>query len=321
MGYSRKNITAVENEFEAKRNNAIYERNKRLDEVYSKCIEIRAIDNELSTTSSQLFTLAMGGKEAFENGVGAIKERNLFLQKKRGELLVANGFTADYTEVKYECELCKDTGYVGVKLCSCYRNALTLKGYESSGIANLLKSQSFESFSLDNYGEDAKGIMKKNLKWLKGFVTDFDKEKPCVLLVGGTGLGKTHLSTAVAKELIENGYDVVYETSQNVFTDFDNEFFRSRFEDGDSLTEKYFECDLLIIDDLGTEIVTSHSTSYLYNIINTRINKKLPIIISTNLGARELKNMYHDRITSRLFGDFTILKFEGGDIRKTKIKK
>ena len=321
MGYSRKNITAVENEFEAKRNNAIYERNKRLDEVYSKCIEIRAIDNELSTTSSQLFTLAMGGKEAFENGVGAIKERNLFLQKRRGELLVANGFTADYTEVKYECELCKDTGYVGVKLCSCYRNALTLKGYESSGIANLLKSQSFESFSLDNYGEDAKGIMKKNLKWLKSFVADFDKEKPCVLLVGGTGLGKTHLSTAVAKELIENGYDVVYETSQNVFTDFDNEFFRSRFEDGDSLTEKYFECDLLIIDDLGTEIVTSHSTSYLYNIINTRINKKLPIIISTNLGARELKNMYHDRITSRLFGDFTILKFEGGDIRKTKIKK
>ncbi|MBQ4509682.1 MAG: ATP-binding protein [Clostridia bacterium] len=319
MGYSKKNVNSVYEDFERIRDENKAQAESRLFEVYAKCPEIKAIDKELSRVGLDIFGATMMGKEGLEKRLNELQEKNELLQQRRIELLRDMGYDADYTDIKYNCPLCMDTGYQGAKMCQCLKTALTLKGYESSGILNLLKSQSFESFSIDVYPQECQSIMQKNYKKLHKFAENFETNKEFFLLAGGTGLGKTHLSTSVAKVLIEKGYDVVYEIAQNIFSDFDTDRFRDRYSDSELLSEKYLDCDLLIIDDLGTEIVTNYTVSYLYNIINTRINKKLPIIISTNLSAKEIKAMYHERITSRLFGEFTVIKFEGCDIRKKKI--
>ncbi|MBR2025147.1 MAG: ATP-binding protein [Clostridia bacterium] len=321
MAYSIKNVDAVFEDFERRRVDNSISRDQRLNEVYRICPEIADIDKTLSHIGLDIFGATMKGKEGLEERLKELQNKYESLQERRYELLVDLGYDKNYTDLKYDCPLCQDSGYQGAKMCSCLKNALTLKGYESSGIINLLSTQSFESFSFDVYPSECQDIMKKNYKKLNKFAENFETNKEFFLLVGGTGLGKTHLSTSVAKYLIETGYDVVYEIAQNIFSDFDADRFRDRFSDDELLSTKYFDCDLLIIDDLGTEIITNSTVSYLYNIINTRINKKLPIIISTNLSAKEIKSMYHERITSRLFGEFTIVKFEGTDVRKKKISK
>ena len=141
-----------------------------------------------------------------------------------------------------------------------------------------------------------------------------------LFLYGGSGLGKTHLSTSIAKVLIERGFDVVYDSAQNIISDFEYERFGRGYGDmSDSRTDKYFDCDMLIIDDLGTEMANQFTVSCLYNIINTRINHSKSMIISTNLAQNEIRERYTDRITSRLFGDFMVMKFTGKDIRLQKL--
>ena len=320
MSYSRKNVELVNREFEQRRADNKATQQKNLKKAYSLCPELMSVDNELSRVGMEIFALAMKGKEYFDANIGALKEKNENLQKRRTELLISVGLSSDFTDLKYDCTLCDDTGYIEAKMCKCYKQALTLKGYESSGLSRLLDAQSFESFTLDAYPEEARPVMKKNYTKLKKFANEFSERKESFLLAGNTGLGKTHLSSAVAKHLIENGYDVVYEIAQNIFSDFDTDRFRDRYGDSEILSERYFDCDLLIIDDLGTEIVTSNTESYLYNIINTRLNKNLPIIINTNLTGAEIEKLYHQRITSRLFGEFTILKFEGSDVRRRTVE-
>lgn len=321
MSYFRKNVELVNKEYEEKRarNNAI--QRARLREVYLACPEIEEIDNELSKTGLKIFAVATMGKDALQSELDRVKTHNDKLLARRAFLLVKHGFPKDYTDPIYDCDNCCDTGYIDAKMCPCYKHALTIKSYESSGIANLLKKQSFESFSLDMYPEQVRPTIKKNYDKLKKYVDNFENDKTNFLLVGGTGLGKTHLSTSVAKELVDRGYFVVFEIAQNIFADFESDYFRDRFSDTEMLSERYLECELLIIDDLGTEIVTNRSLSYLYNIINTRLNKNLPIIINTNLSGKDLEKLYNERIFSRLLGDFVHLKFEGDDMRDVRTKK
>lgn len=326
MGYAQNVIDAVAEEFERKRALAERARDNRLYEVYSACPEIRNIDSELKGVASEIMGAISLGKEKCAEEIAKIKAKNLALQKKRETLLLEHGFDKNHTALKHECELCKDTGYVNGVLCSCYRNALRVKSYESSGLSRLLEKQGFDSFSLDFYSGREKAIMKKNFDDLMSFASNFPSDKRSFLFCGGTGLGKTHLSTAVAKKLLDSGYDVVYETAQNVFSDFERdkvELSRSRFDfnitQKKPVSDKYLECDLLILDDLGTELVSQFSVACLYNIINTRLNKGLPIIASTNFSNEEIRKIYHDRITSRLFGEFDIKQFLGKDIRRQKI--
>ncbi len=321
MNYSKKITHAVADDFERKRIEGESSRNCRLNEVYSLCPEVRSIDKDLATVGSEIVKATLMGKEGLAERIADIKERNLALQKKRGELLCALGYPADYTEPVYECKKCKDTGYVGVKLCSCYRNALIEKAYESSGLGNLLKTQSFENFDFSTFDDPERAEIESAYNNLLGFCANFPADVKSTILVGGTGLGKTHLSTAVAKRIIDKGYEVVYETAQNIFTDFDRDRYENRFFDEEPVSYKYLDCDLLIIDDLGSEIISSFSVSCLYNIINTRINRGKPILISTNLTGVELRRIYQDRITSRLFGEFAFIQLCGSDFRRKKLKK
>ena len=328
MGYSKSVIDAVAEDYARKEASSERSRDARLSEVYAVCPLLRAIDEELQGVSLEILSAISLGKDACQEKIAQIRERNMSLQKKRAELLVENGFSADYTDFKYECDKCRDTGYVNGFLCSCYRNALRIKSYEHSGIGSLLEKQSFESFSLDYYTGADKELMRANFDDLISFADNFSTDKRSFLLFGGTGLGKTHLSTAVAKRLLDNGYDVIYETAQNIFYDFEKdrvELSRSRFDYNATPTElladKYLECELLIIDDLGTEMISAFTISCLYNIINTRLNKGLPIIASTNLTGQEIRKIYNDRITSRLLGEFCVKQFSGTDVRRQKLKK
>ena len=316
MSFSRKCIISVNDEFEAKRLKNESQRDARLNEVYSKIPEIYEIDKELSKTGVSIMGCALSGKESFEENLSKLKERNLFLQEKRAELLEKNGYQKDYTDLKYDCPICCDYGAHNGKICSCYKSRLVEEQFKESGISELARTQSFDTFSLDYY--ENKEEMAELLRWSKKHVNDFDKKKKNLLFVGGTGLGKTHLSTAIAVELIKKGYNVVYESAQNIFFDFENDRFIDRFGGEEPVSSKYLDCDLLIIDDLGAENITAFSVSCLYNILNTRLNKKLPIIASTNFTSQEIRQRYHDRITSRLFSDFAIKMFKGTDIRRQK---
>ena len=316
MSYSREIVEAVFSDFDKKRANNEHSQKLRLLEVYNRVPEVKKLDYELSSTGLQILAASVQGKDGLEERLSSIRAKNTSLQEKRASLLSENGFSPDYTDMKYECDKCKDQGYINGKMC--LRNALITKQLELSGVGQLISGQSFENFSLDMYPTNDREDMKCLFEDLKDYASDFSSSSSNLLFLGGTGLGKTHLSTAIAKAIIEKGSYVIYETATNIFSDFENDRFRDRYAGEEPISKKYMECDLLIIDDLGTEVVTNFTVSCLYNLINTRLNKKLPIILSTNLNSAEIRKLYNDRITSRLFGDFEIKMFKGSDIRKIK---
>ena len=318
MSYSKEIVEAVFSEFDKKRKNNEHFRKLRLLEAYRLAPELKSLDYELSSTGLQILGASLQGKDGLEERIATIKAKNKELQEKRASILAGVNLSEDYTDMKYECDKCKDQGYINEKMCSCLRNALITKQLEASGVGQLISGQSFENFSLEMYPSDVRENMSCLFDDLKRYADEFTKDSANLLFVGGTGLGKTHLSTAVAKTVIEKEYYVIYETATNIFSDFESDRFRDRYSDEKPVATKYMECDLLIIDDLGTEVVTNFTVSCLYNLINTRLNKKLPIILSTNLNSQEIRKLYNDRITSRLFGDFEIKVFSGTDIRKMK---
>ena len=195
-------------------------------------------------------------------------------------------------------------------------------GFERSGLKNLLHTQTFDNFSLDYYKGEDRLTMEMNLRMAKNFIKDFGQGSPSLLLMGGTGLGKTHVSTAIAAAIIGKGNDVQYETSQNLISDFSFERFGRGYGDSSAnKTDRYFECDLLVIDDFGAEEINQFTVSCFYNLINTRYNAGKPIIISTNLTPDAIMKRYTDRIASRIFGEFTVLSFSGTDIRMQKLRR
>lgn len=303
-------------ELNRRRSAARDEADRRDMQVRAESPEIAEIDTQLRKTTMMIFKAACSGED-----VNPIKERNRELQKKREEILVSLGYPADYTKIKYTCPECADTGYKGTKYCSCLKELIIKGRIAASAMGNLIERQSFDNFSLEPYAYDQKVYerMKTILAVAKAYVRDFDKSADNLLLIGKTGTGKTHISTAIARELIHKGYDVVYDSTQNVISDFEADRFKSGYGQYDMKSEKYLNCRLLIIDDLGTEFINAFTVSTLYNLINTRQNKGLPTIISTNLSPEELARKYEDRIYSRIIGAGTrVLPFEGRDLRVTR---
>ncbi|MBQ8879397.1 MAG: ATP-binding protein [Clostridia bacterium] len=312
--YSYENYDKVKAEIEKRRLNAIAEADRRNEELRERSEEIRTIDEELSGTGIRIFRAACGGED-----ITPIKERSRELMHRRAEIMIGLGYPEDYTKVKYFCPDCSDSGFIGgTKMCHCFREALIKATIASSGIGNLIETQSFDNFDLGWYKNDPETYEKMTniYKEAKYYVEHFNDRRGNLLFVGPTGVGKTHISTAIAREIINRGYDVIYDSVQNVISDFESDKFRSGYGATDNKSDKYLECDLLIIDDLGTEFTTQFSMSCLYNLINTRQNKGRATIISTNYPLKDLSAKYEDRIFSRLIGKGTqVLVFAGRDKR------
>lgn len=311
-------------------------------EVSSKIPEFAGIMRQLNGTGAKILAaLSIDSKKAADaspsenNGsatapdapesmLNMVQNEYETLAARKRSLLSENGYPADYCDIKFVCEKCSDTGYVGIDICDCLKKELVMASLESSGLYSLVETQSFNTFSLDYYEKDDKIIMKQNARRLWDFAKNFEPGKSdSFLFIGATGLGKTHLSSSVARILIERGAYVVYESAISLFGDYEARRFGGSSYTSDDDTDdvdRYIDCDLLIIDDLGCELTNNFTLSCLYNIVNSRILKHKSTIINTNLTQNELRKRYTDRIISRIFGEYIPLTFRGMDIREQKIK-
>lgn len=319
MSYNRTDYIKIRKQFEDKYLAARSTADARRDEIHLLIPEVKKIDDLLSHTGMDIMAVITSGTKNTSAEIAKLEARNNGLLKKRGELLRAGGYPEDYTDVHYECERCGDTGFLNTSMCDCMKKALVKEAYSSSGLGALIGTQTFDNFDYRYYGEEIRNKVKGYVSMLKSFSEGFsDKTYENYIMIGSTGLGKTHLSTAAAQVVIERGYDVLYVGAVSMLGDFEAERFGNGAHRKNNDVDRYYESDLLIIDDLGTEIINKFTNSYLYDVINTRINNKRCTVINTNLMPSEILSVYSERISSRILGEYTPMYFKGVDIRKQK---
>lgn len=322
MAFDKEILREIHNDFTALRlaNEASAE--KRRAEIYEAIPRIREIDEELRRTPIEIVRAAFANREDPAPKLAKVRDKNLKLQAERAELLVANGFSWDYLEVKYRCNECEDKGYINPgEPCKClleeYKKAQVKKLRDTMG----LDVKTFDTFDLDYYSKECGGnpispydIMKVNYSVCKKYAEKFSGESDDVFFTGGTGLGKTHLASCIALEIAAKGYSVIYGTAFEILGDFEDRKFNR--EVSDDQIENYKRADLLIIDDLGTEMITPFSIAALYNLMVTRESAGKSTIIISTLGLKEIANKYNPQIASRLEGKYLNVSLVGEDIRQ-----
>ena len=300
----------------------IRQRDIRLKEVYEKLPVIEEIDKEISSMGSSMVQLILENPERAKEFTEMTKEKLVYLKGERVKSLVTGGFSADYTDIRYNCNLCEDTGFVDGKECECFKIRLRHEAYKASNLAELIKTQSFERFNLFLFSEEKiNGISerdsaKENLDFCRRYAERFDSQEKGILMYGGAGLGKTFLSTCIAKKVIDNGKNVIYQSAVTMFGKYtDYMFNRVSAPEAKEEFDKIKKCELLIIDDLGAEATNAQMTAFLFELLNDRILTGKKTIISTNYNLSEIAKTYSERIHSRLMQHFNILNFKGKDLR------
>lgn len=305
------------------------EQARRETEVRQKLPRLAELDAELRATMTELMGLAISHGADISAELAELEARNLSLQAERAELLVGAGYPMDYTEAIYTCPVCKDGGMAEGRVCSCL---LRLYNRELTGeLSALLRrgDESFEKFDLSLYGlepDAATGLVPRECMELvfnncRDWAERFGPDSPNLLFRGGTGLGKTFLSACIARRVAEKGFSVAYESTAAALEAFETQKFSREQQESEraaARVRQYLDCDLMILDDLGTEMVTAFSVSALYQIINGRLINGKKTIISTNLTADDMARKYTPQILSRLDGEYTLLPFVGRDIRRMR---
>lgn len=256
----------------------------------------------------------------FDTG-GLHKELAMINQKKEA-LLMANGYPKDYLSMKYRCPDCQDTGLIGHQKCHCFKQKMINLLYEQSGIMEMLKTENFSTMSFDYFDGDDLTRFQNAVENCRNYVETFNKDYRNLFFYGTVGTGKSFLSGCVAKELLEKGNSVIYFSATDLFERLSKSTFQYKNkETADVLLQDLYNCDLLIIDDLGTEFTTALSLAEFFSLINERHLRKKSTIISTNLSLDDLQDRYKDRIFSRLFTNYNLIKLTGPDIRILKKRK
>ncbi len=326
MGYNSETYRRAKEILSDRRLNAERTAERRKEILYERIPRLKEIDREISSTSIKTARIVLGGADVVEE-MQKLRARSLTLQNEFLKLLKTNGYSENVLEARYQCSKCSDTGYYEedgrTVMCSCMRNLLVSVACEELNKSAPLALSTFDAFNLDYYSKkkDETGVspyfvMSKVFEFCVKYAKEFSQNSCNILMKGNTGLGKTHLSLAIANEVIRKGYGVIYVSAPSLLQRIEiNYFSNDKTDDIDSLVS---ECDLLIIDDLGTEFRTPFSSSQLYNICNSRMLAKKPVIVNTNLTPSQMKDDYTERFVSRIFGNAQVLDFLGEDIRIIK---
>ena len=302
-----------------------YEQDQRREEVYQKVPQIRQIEDEISSQAVRCARKLLDGDT---NAKEELKQHIEDLREQKEVLLSAFGFPADYMEMHYACPECQDTGYVDGRKCRCFKKEEIRLLYSQSNIEEVLLRENFDSFSYEYYDDrvvipeiqmTVADYMRQVHTWCKEYVENFEKKGGNLIFTGSTGVGKTFLTNCIAKALIDQYQSVLYLSSNDLFDVFSkNKFHYETEEEMKDMYQYILDCDLLIIDDLGTELNNTFVSSQLFYCINERLLRKKSTIISTNLSMTMLRDTYSDRISSRIISQYSIIPLYGDDIR-TKI--
>lgn len=305
---------------EKRRIENLKEQEKRKKEIYEKFPRIKVIDRTIASFGQQAAIKAQEGINVDE-----FKEKLKELDREKEEILSENSYPKDYLKIHYHCEICKDTGFVNTKTCSCRKKLIVEKKYSQSNISRLVQRENFRTFNENLY---SKNLYKdypispyENIKRIvndaKIYANNFPNSYRNLYIFGDVGRGKTFLINSIAKEILDKNYSVLYLTATKLFS-FMNDYLYAFSERKEELKEKYdliFDSDLLIIDDLGSENDRNSNESNLFEIVNDRIINKKPMIFSSNYSEDELIEFYGDRIFSRIIGSSHVMEIFGEDLR------
>ncbi len=319
-------LREVFQQYEKKRDRQERERKIRIEYVYKEIPAIRRIDEEIVKVSASMAKNIITNPNKYAETVEKAKNSIEALKMEKAYLLTESNISPDYMEIKYDCYLCKDTGYLenGNK-CNCLKQELINRAYRMSNLGNVLKKENFKTFNIELFSDSKfpgeEFTPKENMTDIvgiaEGFISNFDEVNgENLLFYGSTGLGKTFLCNCIAKALLDKNKIVIYQTAFTILDILE----RRRFGKDNSEISEYqynllFDADLLIIDDLGTEITNTFTNAEIFNIVNTRIISDKKTLISTNLTPKEITEIYTDRVFSRILDKFVPLKFYGKDLR------
>lgn len=325
MGITRNTYTEIIKEYEELRQKAARERDERIARITLAIPEYSDIESEITSLYVSRTMLRLQGGD--ENSDNELKTRIHDLKIRQTELLAAAGFSPYDLKEHYNCASCSDSGYLeDGSMCTCFRDKIIEKLYDLSHIRSILGRENFKSFDPGYYddghvvtknGQSERSVALDALRKARSFVDNFDNSSDNIFLCGGTGVGKTFLSNCIAKELIGKGRSVIYLSAVRFFEILADAAF-DRDENGELTASLIYDCDLLIIDDLGTEMTNSFVQTQLFDCINERILRNRHTVISTNLSVEELQAKYSERVFSRVVSSYTIIKLFARDIRIQK---
>ena len=327
MSYDGRLLRLAQERYEADRSIREAEQAARREAIYTSRPRLREIDGELRSTMSRIITSALRHGTDPRSAVAVLRDENLSLQAEKRELLQKMGLPEDALEETPACALCGDTGYRNGRVCRCLRGYYAREQQKELSRMLDLGHQSFDTFDTDWYSDQrapgksksAREHMERVYDTCVEYAHNFGKRPANLLLFGRPGLGKTHLSAAIAREVSGKGFSVVYDTAGHVFERFEAQKFGR--DEAERDVERVLNCDLLILDDLGTELTTAFVQSALYQILNSRLLEKRSTIVSTNLMPETIGQRYSPQIASRIEGEYQLLPFVGEDIRTLKKKR
>ena len=324
-------FTRIQNEYEILRTRHAQEREERIRQAHKKAPRLEEIKRQMNLTGARASLAALKEPDKAERIAAELKRRMRLLEEERRRVIDENGIDPQYDKMHYDCRLCSDTGYTpDSKRCHCFNRRLVEALYSYSNLGGLLGRQNFDNFDLNMYSDTIKPdgrisvreYMKNVRDMCRRFCDNFDSEKRGFLFYGNSGLGKTFLSSCIAKELMDKGRTVVYAKATKLFSAYeDMRFGRIPSEDARPLTDSVYEAELLIIDDLGAESITKNTTAFLFDIINERAINGRKMIISTNHSPEELTGLYSYRFTSRMYEFFYPIHFIGDSSEDIRVKK
>ena len=324
MAYSKEVQRRAETRLEQARQQNELDCDRRIAAIYEQYPRLAQIDQELRRTSAKVYAAAFRESQNPAQAMEKLKQENLSLQRERDWILESESIDPEDLEREPVCKTCGGSGWRGAMMCECLRELCRQE--QKKELAQQLgpAKESFEKFRLDVYPDridpklqvSPRALMQRVYQSAVNYAKSFGPSSASLLFMGATGLGKTFLSGCIARAVADRGFAVCYVPAGKLFSDFETEKFRLK-EDG-ALTSEYFETDLLIIDDLGTEMTTQFTVSALYQIINGRLLSGKPTIVSTNLPDKELEARYSAQIASRLLGAYTLYQFCGNDVRMVR---